>query len=136
MVGFGVLDQTFGADSVGLFSANFISQVPTSMHNLNFAKNRFGNPSSNLPNNVFPSLPNNVGSISLKPCSTFDSADMKSTVNFSPQMMINQNQSQHPIFYMPLSYAQQLEQNLFMPPQAKRHNPGCAIGVGLEPFGG
>ncbi|KAL2477970.1 scarecrow-like protein 22 [Forsythia ovata] len=137
--GFGVVDQTFGADSVGQFGANFISPVPTSMHNLNFAMNRSSNPSSNLPNNLFPSLPNNVGAISLQPCSTFDSAEMKSTVNFSQQMLINQNQSQHPhnpSFFMPLSYAQQPEQNLFMPPQAKRHNPGGAIGVGLEPPGG
>ncbi|KAL2523736.1 scarecrow-like protein 6 [Abeliophyllum distichum] len=120
--GFGVVDQTFGADSVGQFGANFISPVPTSMHNLNFSMNKSGNPSSNLPNNLFPSLPNNIGAISLQPCSTFDSADMKSTVNFSPQMLINQNQSQHPLFYMPLSYA-----------LGKRHNPGRAIGVGLEP---
>ncbi|KAL2453922.1 Scarecrow-like protein 6 [Abeliophyllum distichum] len=129
--GFGVVDQTFGA--------NFISPVPTSMQNFNFAMNRSSNPSSNLPNNLFPSLPNNVGAISLQPCSTFDSAEMKSTVNFSPQMLINQNQSQHPhnpSFFMPLSYSQQPEQNLFMPPQAKRHNPGGAIGVGLEPPGG
>ncbi|KAL2555915.1 hypothetical protein Fot_00654 [Forsythia ovata] len=76
--------------------------------------NRSGNPSSNMPNNLFHSLPNNIAAISLQPCSTFDSADMKSTVNFNPQMLINQNQSQHLLFYMPLSYTQQPEQNLFM----------------------
>ncbi|KAL2478698.1 scarecrow-like protein 22 [Forsythia ovata] len=75
--GFGVVDQTFGANSVGQFGANFISPVPTYMHNLNFSMNRSGNPSSNLPNNLFPSLPNNVGAISLQPCSIFDSADVK-----------------------------------------------------------
>ncbi|KAL2476618.1 GRAS domain-containing protein [Abeliophyllum distichum] len=53
--GFGVVDQTFGADSIGQFGVNFISPVPTSMHNLNFAVNKFGNPSSNLPNNLFSS---------------------------------------------------------------------------------
>ncbi|KAL2551073.1 scarecrow-like protein 6 [Forsythia ovata] len=103
--GFGVVDQTFGANSVGQFGPNFISQVPTSMHNLNFAMNISSNPSSNLPNNLFHSLPNNVGAISLQPCSTFDSTDIKSTVNFSLQMLINQNQSQHSLFCVPLSYA-------------------------------
>ncbi|XP_022852130.1 scarecrow-like protein 22 isoform X1 [Olea europaea var. sylvestris] len=118
--GFGAVDQTFGADPVGQFGVNFLSPVPTSVPNLNFATNRSGNPSSNLPNNVFPLVPNIFGA--------FD----------TPQMLINQNQSQHPTdpsFFMPISYTQQPEQNLYMPPQAKRHNPGGAIGVGLEPPG-
>ncbi|KAL2457723.1 scarecrow-like protein 6 [Abeliophyllum distichum] len=51
---FGTVDQTFDVDSVGQFGANFISPVPTSMHNLNFAMNRSSNPSSNMPNNSFP----------------------------------------------------------------------------------
>ncbi|XP_022897183.1 scarecrow-like protein 6 [Olea europaea var. sylvestris] len=119
--GFGVVDQTFGADPVGQFGANFISPVPNFMHNLNFSMNRSSNPSSNLPNNVFPSVPNNLGA--------FDSS----------QMLLNQNQSlhsPHPSFFMPLSYAQQPAPNLFLPPQAKRHNHGGAIGVGLELPGG
>ncbi|CBI38908.3 unnamed protein product, partial [Vitis vinifera] len=43
-----------------------------------------------------------------------------------PQVLINQHQAQHtqnPAFFLPLPYAQQ-EQNLLLPPQAKRHNTG------------
>ncbi|CAI9764604.1 unnamed protein product [Fraxinus pennsylvanica] len=62
--------------------------------------------------------------------------EMKAPI-FNQQMLINQNQTQHPqnqSFFLPLSYANQHEQNLFMPPKAKRHNPRAAR-EGLEPGG-
>ncbi|CAI9769368.1 unnamed protein product [Fraxinus pennsylvanica] len=65
--------------------------------------------------------------------SNSENIEMEASI-FTPQLLINQHQTQHPqnpSFFLPLSYANQQEQNLFMPPQAK-HNPG-AVGEGLEP---
>ncbi|CAA3020080.1 Hypothetical predicted protein [Olea europaea subsp. europaea] len=54
--------------------------------------------------------------------------EMKAPI-FTAQTLMNQHQTQYPqnqTFFFPSSYANQHEQNLFMPPQAKRHNPGTA----------
>ncbi|KAL3616508.1 hypothetical protein CASFOL_039898 [Castilleja foliolosa] len=54
-------------------------------------------------------------------------SDMKPPI-FNSQLLLNQHQSQqaqNPSFFFPLSYPQQQqEQNIFGPPQPKRHNPG------------
>ncbi|KAL0379695.1 UNVERIFIED_CONTAM: hypothetical protein Sangu_0033800 [Sesamum angustifolium] len=146
--GFGVGDQGFGGDQYG---ATFMPTVPSFPNNNRSSAEKIGlapNPiSSNLSTNFkFPpnsqnimhpsSVSNNLGAITLHHQTSFDSsAEMRPPI-FNSQLLINQQQAQqaqNPSFFFPLSYAQQQEQNLFMPPQAKRHNPGGPVSGGLEP---
>ncbi|KAI5647435.1 hypothetical protein M9H77_33440 [Catharanthus roseus] len=155
--GFGVVDQGFGADPVGQVT-NFMSSMNPSMpmsssvlsgnransEKIGFLANSSGNIGMNKlsspQNPIFPSLSSSLGNIAFNQAQQqlmpqappFDSAEMKPPM-FNPQVLINQHQTHHqqnPSFFMPLSFGQQ-EQNLLMPPQAKRHNPG-PLG-GFEP---
>ncbi|KAG6428000.1 hypothetical protein SASPL_112248 [Salvia splendens] len=92
--GFGVVDQGFGGDQFGAIS------------NYRSSSGLVPNPNFKLsPNLMNPSpIPNNLG------------AEMKPPPIFNPQLVMNQQ----PPFFFP----QQQEQNLFGPPQAKRHNAG------------
>ncbi|KAI3444725.1 hypothetical protein Pfo_001390 [Paulownia fortunei] len=148
--GFGVVDQGFGGDQ---FGASFMSTLPSFPINNRSSAEKIGlasNPiSSNLPtsfkfspdsqNIMHPSsVSNNLGAIALHHQTAFDSsAEMKPPI-LNSQLLINQHQTQHaqnPSFFFPLSYTQQQEQNIFVPPQAKRHNPGGPVDGGLEPSG-
>ncbi|CDP09504.1 unnamed protein product [Coffea canephora] len=152
--GFGVVDQGFGADPVGQVtnflppmnpSLPMASSASLSSNRVNGEKigllaNSSGSPAvnklSNPQNSIFPALSSNLGVpiafnqgqqhvIQQTPTAAFECAEMKPPI-FNPQMLINQHQAQHPqnpSFFMPLAYGQQ-EQNLLMPPQSKRHNPG------------
>ncbi|XP_022895751.1 scarecrow-like protein 6 isoform X1 [Olea europaea var. sylvestris] len=139
--GFGVVDQAFGADTVGQIGSNFGHDSSSPSNRSNSEKiGLFSNSSSNQSNiskfpnsqnNIFSSVPNNLGPVT----TPFGFAEMEAPI-FTPQMLVNhQNQHpQNPSFFLPLPYANQQEQNPFKPPQAKRHNPG-AVGKGLEPDG-
>lgn len=136
--GFGVVDQGFGGDQ---FGASFLPTLPSFANNSRSSAEKIGlasNPiSANLQNNfkfspnsqniMHPS--NNLGPISLhhhhQTAFVDSSAEMKPPI-FNSQLLLNQHQTQHtqnPSFFFPLSYPQQ-EQNIFAPPQAKRHNSG------------
>lgn len=153
--GFGVVDQGFGADpsnfmpsmapSVSMSSSSFPGNRGGNSEKIGFLVNSSGNLGtnklSNSQNPIFPSISNNLGGIEFNQAQQqqlmpqappFDSSEIKPHM-FNPQVLINQHQTQHPqnpSFFMPLAYGQQ-EQNLLLPPQAKRHNAG-PIG-GLEP---
>ncbi|KAL3814954.1 hypothetical protein ACJIZ3_016222 [Penstemon smallii] len=110
----GGVDQGFGGEHQ--FGANFIPNFPN----------------SNRSNTIlYPS--NNLGPISLHNQNTTTTTTTTTTFDSSPEIkppffnLINQHQThnpQNPSFFLPLSYGQQQEQSLFVPPQAKRHNPG------------
>ncbi|XP_059312926.1 scarecrow-like protein 22 [Lycium ferocissimum] len=131
--GFGVVDQGFGVDPVaqiGSFMPAISSSV--SVSSSGFPTTRMNSDkigSTNLPQNpIFPSLSNNLGSVTFGQ-TQFESTDLKPQ-SFNSQFLINQHQTQipqNPSFLLPLPFAQQ-EQNLVLPPQAKRQNLG-----GLEP---
>ncbi|XP_075519237.1 uncharacterized protein LOC142553116 [Primulina tabacum] len=143
--GFGAVDQSFGGDQ---FDAQF---MPTFQ---NFPNSNRSNAesvvlASNVPSNyklppsskdlMHPSsISNNLGAAGLHHQAAFDSgAEMKPPI-FNPQLLINQHQiqqSQNPSFYLPLTFAQHQEQNLFVAPaQAKRLHTGSICG-GLDPRG-
>ncbi|KAK4738602.1 hypothetical protein R3W88_002299 [Solanum pinnatisectum] len=142
--GFGVVDQGFGVDPVGQIGS-FMPAISSSVSvsSSSFPTNRMNsdkiglvsNPPTNLPQNpIFPSLSNNLGPIAFGQTQQqpFESTDLKPH-SFNSQFLINQHQTQipqNPSFLLPLPFAQQ-EQNLVLPPQAKRHNPGTM--GGLEP---
>ncbi|PIN10750.1 hypothetical protein CDL12_16649 [Handroanthus impetiginosus] len=144
--GFGAVDQGFTGDQLG---PNFLP-VPNNTRSTAEKIDVVSNPlSSNLPNNFkFPpishnfmnpsSVSNHLGAIPLHHLSTIDSsAEIKPPI-FNPQLLINQHQSQHPqnpSFFLPFSNAQQQEQSVFLPPAAKRHNPGGLIGGVFDPRG-
>ncbi|CAI9103627.1 OLC1v1002147C1 [Oldenlandia corymbosa var. corymbosa] len=146
--GFGVVDQGFGAEGQGInFMPSLNPSISTISSNRNnggekvgFLANSSGNLASNkLPNvqnPLFPALSSNLGgpmafSQSQQPLMpAFEGGEMKPPI-FNPQLLINQHQTHpqnNPSFFIPLGYGQQ-EQNLLMPPQAKRHNPGPIGGV-------
>ncbi|RVW63499.1 Scarecrow-like protein 6 [Vitis vinifera] len=141
--GFGVVDQGFGFEpclgSGSSMNAPCPSFPPTSnsvnsinhgrigpVSNPNQPNFKIHNPQSN-PN--FAKSGNNLMPISFNQQQLqqqpFEALDEKPQI-LIPQVLINQHQAQHtqnPAFFLPLPYAQQ-EQNLLLPPQAKRHNTG------------
>ncbi|KAG8391619.1 hypothetical protein BUALT_Bualt01G0206200 [Buddleja alternifolia] len=140
--GFGAVDQGLGFGGGDQFGANLIPNFPNNNRSSAEKMGLSSNLATNLkiPQNVMNScsLPNNLGPISVHNQTTFDSsAEMKPPM-FNSQLLLNQHQShqaQNPSFFYPLSYPQQQEQNLFGPPQAKRHNPGEAgIQISKGPF--
>ena len=141
--GFGVVDQGFGFEpclgSGSSMNAPCPGFPPTSnsvnsinhgrigpVSNPNQPNFKIHNPQSN-PN--FAKSGNNLMPISFNQQQLqqqpFEALDEKPQI-LIPQVLINQHQAQHtqnPAFFLPLPYAQQ-EQNLLLPPQAKRHNTG------------
>ncbi|KAL3516956.1 hypothetical protein ACH5RR_023858 [Cinchona calisaya] len=148
--GFGIVDNGFGGGPVGLMTNSTLTLNPSmpmsssaslSGHNSYGEKvaslaNSPGNLATNSQNSSFPSLPSYLGGPfdfnqgqQRPPTTTFD--EMKPPI-FNPQMLINQHQAQHPqnpSFFMPCG---QQEQDLLMPSQAKRHNPGPIGGTDLS----
>uniref|UniRef100_A0A5B7ADN1 Uncharacterized protein n=1 Tax=Davidia involucrata TaxID=16924 RepID=A0A5B7ADN1_DAVIN len=135
--GFGVVDhQGFALDPLGAVMTPGVGNLMPTMNpsfptsGFPHSTNKFNNekiglpptPSSlpnykllpNPPNPMFSPLSNNLAAFKPPP-PPFECSDVK------PQLF------NHPAFFLPLSYTQQ-EQNLLVPPQPKRHNPG-----GLEP---
>ncbi|XAR63202.1 hypothetical protein NMG60_11023059 [Bertholletia excelsa] len=139
--GFGGVDQVSGLDPVGnLMSSSTNPSMPTLPQPTNkLASNPSNLPSYKLPNppnsNLSP-LPNNLMPISLSSGSftqtqvqPLEFTDVKPQI-FNPQLLINQHQAhstQNPAFFLPFPHNQQ-ENQLLLPPPAKRHNPGA-----LEP---
>nr|XP_016491014.1 PREDICTED: scarecrow-like protein 22 [Nicotiana tabacum] len=133
--GFGVVDQGFGVDQIGTSSfmpainnSSVSSFPPTSTRMNNDKIGLFSNIPTNLSQNpIFPSFSNNLGPVSFSQTQQqpFESTDLKPQ-SFHSHFLINQHQTQipqNPSFLLPLPFAQQ-EQNLVLPPKAKRHNPG------------
>ncbi|KAM3322983.1 scarecrow-like protein 22 [Capsicum chacoense] len=136
--GFGVVDQGFGVDPVGQIG----SFMPAISSSSSFPNTRMNSdkiglvsnpppPANLLQNPIFPSLSNNLGPIAFGQTQQqpFESTDLKPH-SFNSQFLINQHQTQipqNPSFLLPLPFGQQ-EQNLVLPPQAKRHNPGLEPG--------
>ncbi|KAI3449097.1 hypothetical protein Pfo_005762 [Paulownia fortunei] len=144
--GFGVVDQGFAGDQFGANSISTISSFPNNNRSSAEKIDMASNPvSSNLPSNfkflpnsqniMYPSsVSNNLGAIALHHPAAFDSsAEMKPPI-FNPQLLISQH-PQNPSFFLPFSNAQQQEQSVFVPPQAKRLNYGGPMGGGLDPRG-
>ncbi|KAK4372024.1 hypothetical protein RND71_007408 [Anisodus tanguticus] len=133
--GFGVVDQGFGVDQIGSFMPAISSFVTSSSFPPTTRMNSDKIDSTNLSQNlIFPSLSNNLGPVTFGQ-TQFESTDLKPQQSFNSQLLINQHQTQipqNPSFLLPLPFAAQQEQNLVLPPQAKRHNPGGTI---LEPPG-
>ncbi|GAA0156370.1 hypothetical protein LIER_13884 [Lithospermum erythrorhizon] len=120
---FGNVDQGFGTDPSGIISSTSASVLPTINPPI-FPSGNFKIGSQQHP--MFPSLTNNVGPIGL--------GDQMQPPSFLPQLMMNQHQShqlQNPSFFFPLPFASQ-DQNVGIPPQAKRHNPGVVGGFEKE----
>ncbi|KAK6162549.1 hypothetical protein DH2020_002390 [Rehmannia glutinosa] len=119
-------NRSTAAEKIGLASNPISSNPPT---NFKFSPNNIMHPSS---------VSNNLGTLAHHHQTAFDSsAEMKPPI-FNSQLLINQHQAQqaqNPSFFFPLSYTQQQEQNIFGPPQAKRHNPGGPVDGGFEPGG-
>uniref|UniRef100_A0A5B7AH46 Putative scarecrow-like protein 27 n=1 Tax=Davidia involucrata TaxID=16924 RepID=A0A5B7AH46_DAVIN len=141
--GFGVVDQGFGLDPVASGGGNLMATINPSLPTSGFphatnnekiglAPNPSSLPNYKLPNPMFSPLSNNLVPISFSPQPPlpFECSDVKPQI-FNPQVLINQHQAQHtqnPSFFLPLSYTQQEQQHLLMPPRPKKHHPG-----GLEP---
>ncbi|XP_047314969.1 scarecrow-like protein 6 [Impatiens glandulifera] len=150
--GFGVVDQGFPSDSSGqavatgsnsggnLMGMNLPSNPQKSSNDkFGFAQNYMNLSNCKVPasqNPIFSPLPpGNLMPISLSTPAfnpppqqphQFNSSDVKPQV-YNPNLIINQNQShllQNPSFFLPFN---QQGQNLIMPPQAKRHNPGSGF---------
>ncbi|KAG9152654.1 hypothetical protein Leryth_027670 [Lithospermum erythrorhizon] len=114
---FGNVDQGFGTDPSGLIASTSAHVLPT-INPPNF-------PSPNFKIGMFPSLPNNLGPIGL---------GNQMQPPFVPQFMMNPHQSQqgqNPSFFLPVPFAPQ-DQNIEIPPQAKRHNLGLIGGLEKE----
>ncbi|XP_051121120.1 scarecrow-like protein 27 [Andrographis paniculata] len=130
--GFGVVDQGLAGDQ---FGATFLPSLPSFPNRSTPTPEKIPlppnpnppNPSTNFLNPS--SLSNNLASIGLHP---FDSpAEMKPPI-FNSLINPHHQQPQYPqnpsSLFFPVSFPHLPEQNLSIPPQAKRHNPGVDAG--------
>ncbi|KAB1217026.1 Scarecrow-like protein 6 [Morella rubra] len=85
------------------------------------------NPVYTCPASSFP-LPVTLPSGGIYQHQQFEAPDEKPPILNPQVLMSQQQQSQNPNYFLPLSFAQQ-EQHLLQPPQPKRHNS-----VGLDPI--
>ncbi|KAL0425818.1 UNVERIFIED_CONTAM: Scarecrow-like protein 6 [Sesamum radiatum] len=113
--GFGVGDQGFGGDQYG---ATFMPTVPSFPNNNRSSAEKIGLAPNPISSNLSTNFKNEASHFQ------FTAANKPAASSAGSEPVV---------FFFPLSYAQQQEQNLFMPPQAKRHNPGGPVSGGLEP---
>lgn len=133
---FGAAEQASGGGSLAQFGTIFMPPNPAFIHCSSFPNNRFtaekigtlaSYPSLNLPGDIKPANPHNIMS---------NSVANNLGAFFNPHLLVNQHvahNSQNPSFFLP---TQQQEQNLLVPPHAKRHNSCQANGGVTLKIGG